>query len=136
MRTLALLGLAAAAAAVLPSHVLAQDGCRNVRFSLINRHESNRAIRIDQVQYFNTVNNRVQTENVPNLVCAPRATCITRGDTLRDSENVALDRIQFVYRVRDADDRGWGPRIPSRPNVPADRRCRAERTYGPFELNR
>lgn len=136
MRTLALLGLAAAAAAVLPSHVLAQDGCRNVRFSLINRHESNRAIRIDQVQYFNTVNNRVQTEQVPNLVCPPRAPCATRGDTLRDSENVALEAIRFVYRVRDADDRGWGPRVPSLPSDPADRRCRADRMYGPFVLTR
>lgn len=136
MRTLALFGLAAAAAAALPQHVLAQDGCRNVRFSLTNRHDSNRAVRVDQVQYFNTANNRLQTEDIRNLVCAPRATCATRGDTLRDSENVALEAIRFVYRVRDADDRGWGPRVPSRPNDPDDRRCRADRMYGPFVLTR
>lgn len=128
--------LATVACGVAPIQAAAQDACRNVRFSLTNRHVSNRAIRIDQVQYFNTVNNRVQTENVRNLVCAPRETCATRGDNLRDSENVALEAIRFVYRVRDADDRGWGPRIPSQPSDPDDRRCRAERMYGPFALTR
>jgi len=114
----------------------AGDLCRNVRFQITN--QKNHAITITQVKYFNQTNNRLQTEAIRNIQCAAGATCVTKGDNLRDvtkgdnlrdSEGQDLTRFIFILKNEGGENRHeTGVKGTGNP------RCTADKTYGPFVI--
>jgi hypothetical protein len=114
------------------------DLCRNVAFRFVNEHKSGQPIRVEQVKYRHTLNDKQQTEEVANIVCDTGTTCFTRGDDLRDAEGVELTNVRFVYRVQQIryGVLDWSDRITSAPHDPpvGERRCRADKIYGPFTI--
>ena len=105
----------------------AGDACRNVKFQITN--QKNHTITVTQVKYFNQANNRLQAEAIRNIQCAAGATCVTRGDNLRDSEGEDLTRFVFVLKNEGGENRHeTGVKVSSSP------RCNADKTYGPFVI--
>lgn len=105
----------------------AGDACRNVKFQLTN--QKNHAITVTQVKYFNQANNRFQTEAIRNIQCAAGATCVTRGDNLRDAEGEDLTRFVFVLKNEGGENRHeTGVKVSNSPQ------CNADKTYGPFVI--
>jgi hypothetical protein len=115
--------------------VYAGDACKNVKFKIKN--QGDKLIRITKVEYHNADNSKIQSEDInPNLECSTGATCTTNGDDLRDSEGVNLTNFVFFFDVHTTEvttDVDKGPEWPSsgktQPKIPADKKCRAGRTY-------
>lgn len=105
----------------------AGDACRNVKFSFTNQKD--RAITVVKVKYFNQANNKLQTESIRNVRCAAGATCVTRGDNLRDAEGEDLTRFVFVLK-----NEGGENQHDTSPKVPGNPKCSADKTYGPFVI--
>lgn len=106
----------------------AGDACRNVKFSFTN--QKNHAVTVVKVKYFNQANNKLQTEGIRNVQCAAGATCVTRGDNLRDSEGEDLTRFVFVLK-----NEGGENQHDTNPKVPSNPKCSADKTYGPFVIS-
>lgn len=117
------------------SAVDAGDACKDVKFKIKNQRGT--LIRITKIEYHNADNNKVQSEDInPNLECAGGATCTTNGDDLKDSEGVNLTNVVFFFDERSSEialdvDKGpkWLPGGKTQAKVPADKKCRAGRTY-------
>lgn len=107
--------------------VHAGDACRNVKFSFTNQKDH--AITVVKVKYFNQANNKLQTESIRNVQCAAGATCVTRGDNLRDAEGEDLTRFIFVLK-----NEGGENQHDTSPKVPSNPKCSADKTYGPFVI--
>lgn len=105
----------------------AGDACKNVKFQFKNQR--GRTIRVYKVDYFNTANNKTQTEDVKNLECASGSTCTTSGDNLTDSEGE--DLTNFVFWFNDKEDDGdWSStNVHTQNKVPVTRKCSADMTY-------
>lgn len=113
----------------------AGDACKNVKFKIKNQRDT--LIRITKVEYHNADNSKIQSEDInPNLECSVGATCTTNGDDLRDSEGVNLTNFVFFFDDHSTEitldgDKGpkWLPGGKTQPKIPADKKCRAGRTY-------
>ena len=105
----------------------AGDACRNVKFSITN--QKNHTITLTQVKYFNQANNRFQTENIRTVQCKAGATCVSRGDNLRDAEGEDLTRFVFVLK-----NEGGENRHDTSVKGTNNPRCNADKTYGPFVI--
>ncbi len=120
---------ASMAIALLASSVAAHagDACRNVRFQIVNQKDH--PITVTKVKYFNQANNRFQTEGIRNIQCAVGATCITKGDNLRDAEGEDLTRFIFVLKNEGGENQHeTGIKSSNNP------KCGADKTYGSFVI--
>jgi hypothetical protein len=107
--------------------------CKSVRFSFTNKHVDKRSIKVVKVKYFDTYDNQWRTEEVSNIDCAFGKTCTTKGDDLTDVEGQKITKIRFIYKYEERDGQ-WSKEFEGGDKEPSDPICRADRTYGPFEI--
>jgi hypothetical protein len=104
----------------------AGDLCRNVKLQFKNERPVR--IKVHKIEYFNTVNNKTQTEDV-NVECNAGATCTTSGQDLRDSEGIKLTKFVFYFYDRESDGDWSKTSRKTQEKEPVDQICRADRQY-------
>src|SRR3954465_14609525 len=109
-----------------PATVYAGDACKRVKIQFKN--ERNTRIKVTKVDYFNTTNNKIQTEHL-TLECPSGSTWPWSGQDLRDAEGEPLTRFVFYFNDQEKDG-GWSKvDIKTQPKIPANQTCSADRLY-------
>jgi len=134
-------------ASAAPALLFAGDACKNVKFKVHNKHDSEAAILIKKVEYYNKANGKWQSEVVNQgfyfdtsgklqmiplekghgLYCKYDQTCVTGGDNLRDSEGEALTKVRFVYQYWASGK--WSGEVTGSAKEPDSTKCVANKTY-------